>query len=222
MEIEIKKVKLSEIKLNPDNPRTISKCDMDLLVKSLTDFPEMMQMREIVVDETMTVPGGNMRTLALRKAKAKECTAKIVKGLTLEQKREFIIKDNGSMGEWNMDILANAWSDLPLADWGVKLPEDWLSPKKEVKEDNFDANAEADKIVKPVTKMGDIWLLGKHRIMCGDSTKKEDVERLMGPQRKCLLVTDPPYGVNIVGKVDKAMGKGQIGSGGKRYSPIAK
>jgi hypothetical protein len=130
MEIEIKKVKLSEIKLNPDNPRTISKCDMDLLVKSLTDFPEMMQMREIVVDETMTVPGGNMRTLALRKAKAKECTAKIVKGLTLEQKREFIIKDNGSMGEWNMDILANAWSDLPLADWGVKLPEDWLSPKK--------------------------------------------------------------------------------------------
>ena len=220
MQIEIKKVKLSDIKLNPDNPRMISKGDMNLLVKSLTDFPEMMQMREIVVDEKMTVLGGNMRTLALRKAKAQECTAKIVKGLTLEQKREFIIKDNGSMGEWNMDILADAWSDLPLADWGVKLPEDWMSPNKEAKEDDFDADAEADKIVKPVTRRGDIWLLGKHRIMCGDSKKKEDVERLMGPQRRCLLLSDPPYGVKIVGKVDKATGKGQIGSGGKKYSPI--
>ena len=220
MQIEIKKVKLSEIKLNPDNPRTISKCDMDLLVKSLTDFPEMMQMREIVIDETMTVLGGNMRTLALRKAKAKECTAKIVKGLTPEQKREFIIKDNGSMGEWNMDILADAWSNMPLADWGVKLPEDWISPQKEVKEDDFDADAEADKIVEPVTRMSDIWLLGKHKIMCGDSTKKEDVERLMGPQRKCLLLTDPPYGINIVGKVDKATGKGRIGGSGNKYSPI--
>jgi DNA modification methylase len=220
MQIEIKKVKLSEIKLNPDNPRKISKCDMDLLVKSLTDFPEMLQMREIVVDETMTVLGGNMRTLALRKAKAKECTAKIVKGLTPEQKREFIIKDNGSMGEWNMDILANAWSDLPLADWGVKLPEDWMSSEKEGKEDDFDADAEADKIIKPVTKRGDIWLLGKHRIMCGDSTNKEDVELLMGIRQGGLLLTDPPYGINIIGKVDKTTGKGQIGSGGKRYSPI--
>lgn len=220
MQIEIKKVKLSEIKLNPDNPRKISKTDMNLLVKSLMDFPEMMQMREIVVDETMTVLGGNMRTLALRKVKAEDCIAKIVSGLTPEQKREFVIKDNGSMGEWDMDILANVWSDFPLADWGVKLPEDWLFHKKESNEDDFDADAEADKIVEPATRLGDIWLLGRHRMMCGDSTNKEDVARFIGPMRRCLLLTDPPYGVKIVRKVDKKTGKGQIGSGGKRYSPI--
>ena len=126
MEIEIKKIKLTEIRLNPDNPRTISKKDMALLVKSLTDFPEMLQMREIVADETMTVLGGNMRLLALRKIGAKDCMVKIVKGLTPEQKREFVIKDNGSMGEWDFDALANSWGDLPLADWGVDLPEEWL------------------------------------------------------------------------------------------------
>lgn len=126
MKVEIKQVKLSEIKLNPDNPRTISKKDMDLLVKSLSDFPDMMDIREIVVDETMTVLGGNMRLLALKKSGAKEATAKIVTGLTKAQKREFVIKDNASFGSWDMDALANGWSDLPLADWGVDLPEDWL------------------------------------------------------------------------------------------------
>lgn len=125
MNVEIKKVKLSEIKLNPDNPRTISKKDMDLLVKSLKDFHEMLELREIVVDETMTVLGGNMRTLALRKSGAKECTAKIVTGLTPEQKREFVIKDNGEYGRWDFDALANSFGDLPLVDWGVDIPADW-------------------------------------------------------------------------------------------------
>jgi len=119
MEIEVKIVNLKEIKLNPDNPRRIGMKDIERLVKSLADFPDMMQIREIVVDETMTVLGGNMRTLALRKAGAKECTAKIVKGLTPEQKREFIIKDNSAFGEWDMDLLSG-WDDLPLVDWGVQ------------------------------------------------------------------------------------------------------
>ena len=126
IEITIKTVKLSAIKLNPDNPRRIGKIEMARLVKSLQDFPDMMKLREIVVDETMTVLGGNMRLLALRKIGLKECTAKIVKGLTLAQKREFVIKDNATFGEWDMDLLANSWSDLPLIEWGLDLPEDWL------------------------------------------------------------------------------------------------
>lgn len=125
VEITVKKVKLSAIKLNPDNPRRIAKKDMDRLVKSIQDFPEMMRLREIVVDETMTVLGGNMRTLALRKIGAKECTAKIVTGLTYDQKREFIIKDNGSFGEWDFDLLANGFDDLELAEFGVDIPKSW-------------------------------------------------------------------------------------------------
>jgi hypothetical protein len=126
VKIQIKKTKLSEIRLNPDNPRTISKKNMDLLVKSLREFPEMLELREIVVDETMTCLGGNMRMLALRKIGAKECIAKIVTGLTPEQKREFIVKDNSGFGSWDMDSLSSSWSDLPLLDWGLDLPADWL------------------------------------------------------------------------------------------------
>lgn len=124
---EIKKVRLSDIKPNPDNPRRITGEQMDRLVKSLTDFPEMMELREIVVDETMMVLGGNMRLQALRKIGAKDVRAKIVSGLTPEQKREFVIKDNAAFGEWDFDALANGWGDLPLNDWGLRLPKEFLN-----------------------------------------------------------------------------------------------
>ena len=130
MEIEIKTVKLSQIKLNKNNPRTISNTDMDRLVKSLQEFPEMMNIREVVVDDDLVCIGGNMRTLALRKIGAKECVAKIVKGMSPEQKREFIVKDNSFFGSWS-DDLANLWSDLPLAEWGVDIPKHWSNPPSE-------------------------------------------------------------------------------------------
>ncbi|MFH2018839.1 MAG: ParB N-terminal domain-containing protein, partial [bacterium] len=117
---------LSKIQLNPDNPRTITGPALEKLIKSLKGFPEMMELREIVVDENMTVLGGNMRILALQKSGAKTCTAKVVTGLTDDQKREFIIKDNSEFGQWDFDLLANGWGELPLVDWGVDLPKDWL------------------------------------------------------------------------------------------------
>jgi len=196
MKIEIKKVKLSDIRMNPDNPRTISEKAMERLVKSLKEFPDMLNLREIVVDETMTVLGGNMRLLALQKIGAKDCTAKIVTGLTDDQKREFIIKDNSAFGEWDLDALANAWSDLPLADWGIDLPDEWLNTKTE---DNRDSEPQIDRAEelnqKWDVKAGDLWLIGEHRLLCGDSTKKEDVERVMDGEKADMAVTSPPYGV---------------------------
>ncbi len=129
MKVEIKKVKLSEIKLNPDNPRQISSTQMERLVKSLKEFPEMMKLREIVVDENMMILGGNMRYLASKQS-GEDVVVKIASGLTPEQKREFVIKDNAAFGEWDMDLLST-WDDLPLVDWGVDLPEDWMSPVPE-------------------------------------------------------------------------------------------
>lgn len=131
MEIITKKLKLSQIKLNPDNPRSIGKVEMERLVKSLQDFPEMLELREIIIDENNIILGGNMRYRALKQIGEKECVAKIVTGLTLDQKREFIIKDNSSFGQYDMDALANLWSDLPLAKWGVDLPEDWTKDPEE-------------------------------------------------------------------------------------------
>jgi DNA modification methylase len=204
--VEIKKIKLSQVKLNPDNPRRIGSKEMEHLVKSLKEFPEMMRMREIVVDEKMIILGGNMRVLALRKAGEKEVTAKICRGLTEDQKREFIIKDNGFMGEWDFDALANSWSDLPLVEWGIDLPDFWNAQgDPEAHEDDFDADAEAKKIENPITKKGDIWLLEKHRIMCGDSINNKSVERLLNGKKADMVFTDPPYGINVV----------KVGGGGK-------
>lgn len=204
MKIEIKKVKLSDIRMNPDNPRRISAKAMDRLVKSIQDFPDMLQLREIVVDETMTVLGGNMRLLALRKIGLKDCTAKIVKGLTPAQKREFVIKDNAAFGEWDFDLLANNWSDLPLVEWGLDLPEDWLQGAGGGPGPESDANPQIDRAeeLNKVwrVKTGDIWLIGDHRLMCGDSTRKEDVEALMGGKRADMVFTDPPYGVSYAEK----------------------
>jgi len=193
MNVETKQVKLSALKLNPDNPRRIGNKEMERLVKSLQEFPDMLSIREIVVDETMTVLGGNMRLLALKKSGAKECTAKIVTGLTPEQKREFIIKDNSAFGEWDMDLLSSSWSDLPLVEWGVDLPEDWLVEEKTDPADaepQIDRAAELNKVWKVAP--GDLWQIGSHRLLCGDSTKKEDVARVMGGDVD-FCFTSPPY-----------------------------
>lgn len=111
---------------------------MERLVKSLQDFPEMLELREIIVDENNIILGGNMRYRALKRIGEKECVAKIVTGLTLDQKREFIIKDNSNFGSYDMDALANLWSDLPLVEWGVDVPADWGAPP------NFEPGTEAD------------------------------------------------------------------------------
>jgi len=213
--VETRKLKLSQINLNPGNPRTISNRDMDRLVKSLQEFPEMMQLREIVIDEDMVCLGGNMRTLALRKAGATEVSAKVVTGLTPEQKREFVIKDNGTnWGEWDMDALSSSWSDLPLTDWGVDLPEDWMGGGEKEGLTDPDEVPEPPKVA--ITKPGDIWLCGKHRVMCGDSTKAEDVERLMDGEKADMVFTDPPYGVDLL----KGKNKTNIGLSENKYRSV--
>ena len=194
MAIEIKKLKLSEIKLNPDNPRQIKDAQLEKLVKSLQEFPEMKAIREIVVDENMVILGGNMRYRAMKKLGEKTADVKIVTGLTDEQKREFIIKDNSAFGEWDMDMLSG-WDDLPLADWGVDLPEDWLK----IPEESKDAEPQIDKAEelnkKWKVKTGDVWGVGEHRLLCGDSTKADDVLLAMNKEHGQMSVTSPPYGV---------------------------
>ena len=152
MQTEIKTAKISEIKLNPDNPRTISNKDMELLIKSLKEFPEMLHLREIVVDENMMVLGGNMRLLALQKMGVSDCQIRVVNGLTPEQKREFIIKDNSNFGRYDFDSLANEWSDLPLVDWGVDLPEHFFETPDEksdfTSEDVLEDNPKLQKFIE--------------------------------------------------------------------------
>lgn len=147
----IKTVKLSSIKLNKDNPRTIIEKDMAYLVKSLQDFPDMMKLREIVVDENGMIIGGNMRFRALQQIGEKTCIVKIVKGLNPKQKREFIIKDNSQYGIFDYDILANEWGDIPLAEWGVDIPKSWTAEPEE-SEPSKDEPEEPQIIICPKCK----------------------------------------------------------------------
>jgi len=115
------KLEINKLKTNKDNPRIIKDDKFKKLVKSIKDFPEMLELRPIVVDENMTILGGNMRHKACIEAGLKEVYIKIAKGLSEKQKKEFIVKDNVGFGEWEWDILANEWSSLDLTEWGLDV-----------------------------------------------------------------------------------------------------
>lgn len=112
-------ISISKIKPNPDNPRIIKDDKFRKLVQSIKDFPEMMELRPIVVNSEMVVLGGNMRLKACKEAKLSEVHIIRASNLTEEQQREFIIKDNVGFGEWEWDELANNWNVDNLEDWGL-------------------------------------------------------------------------------------------------------
>ena len=118
------KTKISEVKLNPNNPRLIKDDNFKKLVQSIKDFPEMLDIRPIVVNADMVILGGNMRFKACKEAGLKEVPIIVADKLTEEQQREFLIKDNVSGGEWDFEILANEWDVEKLEDWGLDMPID--------------------------------------------------------------------------------------------------
>jgi len=119
----VKIVDIKEIKENENNPRYIRDTKFKKLVKSIKDFPEMLEFRPIIVDEDMVILGGNMRLKACKSAGLNKVWVDIVKGWSEKQKQEFIIKDNSSFGEWDWDLLANEWDVYELNEWGLSLPE---------------------------------------------------------------------------------------------------
>ena len=115
------KVKITEIKSNPNNPRLIKDDKFKKLVQSIKDFPEMLDIRPIVVNADMVILGGNMRYKACKEAGIKEIPVIIADNLTEEQQKEFLIKDNVSGGEWDWEVLANEWDSEQLEAWGLDL-----------------------------------------------------------------------------------------------------
>ena len=113
-------VKIGKVKPNEDNPRFIKEDKFNKLVKSIKEFPEMLKLRPIVVNKDMIVLGGNMRLKACAEAGLKEVYILKAEGLTQEQEREFIVKDNVGFGEWDWDILGNEWDSLQLQEWGLE------------------------------------------------------------------------------------------------------
>ena len=191
-------MKLSDIKANPDNPRVIKDEAFNKLVQSIKDFPKMMALRPMVVDDNLTVLGGNMRLRALQHLGYKDIPDEWVKrasDLTEEEQKQFIIKDNVSVGDWDWDTLANEWDVQDLKDWGLEMPADWGVERVEAKEDDYEI---PDEIETDIV-VGDIFEIGEHRLMCGDSTNGDDVAKLMNGEKADMVMTDPPYNVGVVG-----------------------
>ena len=120
--MKVEKVKIGEVKNNPSNPRLIKDDKFRKLVKSIQEFPQMLELRPIVVDENNIVLGGNMRLKACKEAGLKDVFIVKAENLTEEQKQEFIVKDNVGFGEWDWDMLANEWDVDKLDEWGLNVP----------------------------------------------------------------------------------------------------
>jgi len=187
--MKIVKVKISEIKLNESNPRFIKDDKFKKLVKSIKDLPQMLDIRPIVVNKDMMVLGGNMRLKACVEAGLVEVPIIIADNLTKEQEKEFLIKDNVSGGEWDWDMIANEWNEVELIEWGLDIPLDFQT-ELEAEEDEFDVpegGIETDIV------LGDLFEIGEHRLLCGDSTDSDSVAKLMNGEKAEISFTSPPY-----------------------------
>jgi DNA modification methylase len=183
-------MKLSEIHINSTNPRIIKDDRFKKLVKSISEFPKMMELRPVIVDSEGMILGGNMRFKALKELKYKEVPDDWIKRadeLTDEEKRRFIIEDNIGFGEWNFDLLSNDWDKDKLIEWGLEMPD--FEIKEEIKEDDFEIPIDIKTDIIP----GDLFQIGNHRLLCGDSTNSEHIERLINGEKADMIFTDPPY-----------------------------
>jgi DNA modification methylase len=192
--MSVQLINISELTVNPNNPRIIKDEKFDKLVQSIKEFPDMLKYRPIVVDENNVILGGNMRFKACKAAKLKQVHVMKASELTEAQKREFIIKDNVSGGEWDWVMLQNEWDTEQLDAWGLDIPDFEPEHELEAVEDDYEI---PDEIHTDIV-LGDLFEIGEHRLLCGDSTDSDAVARLMDGKKADMVFTDPPYGIKVV------------------------
>jgi len=188
-------MKLKDIKPNPNNPRVLRDDKFQKLKQSIQEFPKMLSLRPMVIDENNMVLGGNMRLRALQELGFNDIDEAWVKrssDLTEEEKKRFIIADNVAFGEWDWDTLANDWEVVDLEAWGLDIPQFDTVEELEASEDDYEVpegGIETDIVI------GDLFEIGEHRLLCGDSTDSDAVARLMNGEKADLGHNDPPYGM---------------------------
>ena len=169
----IQNVPINTLKANPNNPRIIKDDKFAKLVKSINEFPQMLNLRPIVVNDDMVVLGGNMRLKACKEAGLKEIPIIKASELTEQQQKEFIVKDNVGYGEWDWEDLANNWDSEELTEWGLDIPGFKIEEEKEM-EDLSDKLKSEFKI----------------EIICKDETEQEQIyNKLIEQNYECRLLT---------------------------------
>ena len=212
--MQVQLVSINKLKNNtgqieglPKNPRLLKDDKFKKLVKSIQDDPEMLELREVIAYDNngeLVVIAGNMRLKACQEVGLKEIPTKILpQNTTVEKLKAYTIKDNVAFGEHNWDELANSWNVDELVEWGLEIPNFEVN-NLEAEEDDF---AVPDNGVETDIVLGDLFEIGEHRLLCGDSTDSDQVEKLMNGQKAELVFTDPPYGNGTSGKY----GRGQLG-----------
>lgn len=194
--------KLTDLKVSPDNPREIQADRMAALVRSLREDPEMMQARPLLVRKDGTVIAGNMRLLAAREL-GWETIPTITVDLTDERARLWMLRDNNAYGEWEDEALAGLLlamqedgTDLELTGFGAD-EIDKLLASVGPHETDADPDAVPDVPEEAESKLGEVYELGRHRLMCGDATSAEDVAKLMDGAKADMVLTDPPYAFGL-------------------------
>lgn len=199
MEIKTQDIEISRLQPNsnqieglPRNPRKISKKKLEQLKKSVQDAPEMLRLRELIAvehDGAYVVICGNQRLEAAKALKMETLPVKVLPADTpVEKLREYAIKDNLPFGEDDWEILTTDWDVTELEEWGMDVPDVWKDTTEAV-EDEFNA----EEVVEVVCQKYDVWQLGRHRLMCGDSTDQNDVAVLMDGNKADIAFTSPPY-----------------------------
>ena len=189
----------------PKNPRFIRDDKYKKLMQSIKDDPEMLELRELLVYDTQDsklqyiIIGGNMRYRAMKELGYTEAPCKIIPhDFPMDKIRRILLKDNSSFGETDFELLINEWSVEEIDAAAIDIPDiETPQTEEQAEDDDFDIEANTPKAA--VSKLGDIYQLGDHRLICGDSTKTKYIEALMAGERADLLVTDPPYNVNYEG-----------------------
>ena len=193
--MEIIKLKIADIVPYDKNPRKNDGA-VDAVAESIK---QCGYCAPIVIDEDNVILAGHTRLKALKKLKYKECECVRKVGMTEEQKRKYRLLDNktNELAEWDMDLLKGELDGLDFLDFDFGFDIGIESEPQAIVEDEA---PEVDNQAEPITKLGDIWQLGRHRLMCGDSTNAENIALLMGGQKADMVFTDPPYGMNAVSK----------------------
>lgn len=198
--MNVQQVKIEKVKPYDKNPRK-NKAAVDYVANSIKEFGFQ---QPIVVDKDMVVIAGHTRLKAAKKLKIKEVPVVIADNLTEEQVKAYRLADNktAEKAEWDFDLLTDELLSLQELDFDMEqfgFDFDFSEDEEAVEDDNW----EADVPEEPISKRGDIWVLGRHRLMCGDSTDAADVALLMDGNKADMLLTDPPYNVDYTGKASE-------------------
>ncbi len=203
IKVKVSYLPLSELSKHPHNPRTITDADLQSLCESIKEDPLYFETRPIICSDrtgSLVIIAGEKRFIAAGKLSLEEVPVAIIPNLTEEDELRILFKDNGHFGDWDKAALAQMDIDFSqLSTWGVDIwdemeKEGWFDTQ-EAQDDEYDIPDD----IKTDIVQGDIFEIGPHRLICGDSTKAETFERLFEGEKADLVITDPPYNVDYEG-----------------------